>query len=167
MLWYFLFLLIAPITLFAQKKQITGTVLDETGKSIPGVTVVVSGTTQGTVTNLDGKYVIDVNTGEVLWFSYIRYKTQEITVASQTVLNITLAVEAIGINEVVAIGYGTQRKGDVTSAVASVKSEDFSIGKINDAAELVKGKIAGLSITKSSGDPNATSSIMLRGITTI
>jgi TonB-dependent starch-binding outer membrane protein SusC len=167
LLWYFLFLLMVPMTLFAQKKQITGTVLDETGKSIPGVSVVVQGTTQGTATNPDGKFAIEVNSGDVLQFSYIGYKTQEINISNQSVLNVTLAVEAIGINEVVAIGYGTQRKGDVTSAVASVKSEDFTVGKINDAAELVKGKIAGLSITKSSGDPNATSSIMLRGITTI
>ncbi len=167
LLWYFLFLLMAPVTLFAQKRQITGTVFDETGKSIPGVTVMVTGTTRGTATNLDGQYSIEAQSGDILRFSYIGYKTQEVSVTSQSVLNVTLAVEAIGINEVVAIGYGTQRKGDVTSAVASVKSEDFSMGKINDAAELVKGKIAGLSITKSSGDPNATSSIMLRGITTI
>lgn len=70
-------------------------------------------------------------------------------------------------DEVVVIGYGTQRKGDVTSAVASVKAEDFTIGKIGDAAELIKGKVAGLSITNSTGDPTKTSSIMLRGISTI
>ena len=167
LLWYFLFLLIAPITLFAQKKQITGTVLDETGKSIPGVSIVIVGTTQGTVTNFDGKFAIGVSSGEILRFSYIGYKTEDVTITNQSMLEVKMTVEAIGINEVVAIGYGTQRKGDVTSAVASVKSEDFSVGKIGDAAELVKGKIAGLSITKSSGDPNATSSIMLRGITTI
>jgi TonB-linked SusC/RagA family outer membrane protein len=167
LLWYFLFLFMAPMTLFAQKKQITGSVLDEAGKSIPGVSIVIQGTTRGTVTNLDGKFTIEASSGEVLMFSYIGYKTEEITIADQSKLEVKMTVEAIGINEVVAIGYGTQRKGDVTSAVASVKSEDFSVGKIGDAAELVKGKIAGLSITKSSGDPNATSSIMLRGITTI
>ena len=167
LLWYFLFLLIAPVTLFGQNRPITGTVYDETGKSIPGATVMVTGTTRGTATNLDGQYSIEAQSGDILRFSYIGYKTQEVTVTSQSVLNVTLTVETIGINEVVAIGYGTQRKGDVTSAVASVKAEDFSMGKIGDAAELVKGKIAGLSITKSSGDPNATSSIMLRGITTI
>ena len=143
LLWYFLFLLMAPVTLFAQKRQITGTVFDETGKSIPGVTVMVTGTTQGTATNLDGQYSIEVQSGDILRFSYIGYKTQEVSVSSQSVLNVTLTVETIGINEVVAIGYGTQRKGDVTSAVASVKAEDFSMGKSGDAAELVKGKIAG------------------------
>lgn len=167
LLRYLLFLLMAPMTLFAQKKQITGTVLDETGKSIPGVSIVIVGTTQGTVTNFDGKFAIGVSSGEILRFSYIGYKTEDVTISDQSMLELKMTVEAIGINEVVAIGYGTQRKGDVTSAVASVKAEDFSVGKIGDAAELVKGKIAGLSITKSSGDPNATSSIMLRGITTI
>ncbi|WP_346857784.1 TonB-dependent receptor [uncultured Draconibacterium sp.] len=152
---------------YAQAK-VEGTVVDESGIPLPGVTVVLKGTTQGAVTNLDGYYTIpEVSENDVLVFSFVGMTTQEVVVGSQSTINVTLTFDAIGIDEVVAIGYGTQRKGDVTSAVVSVKSEDFSLGKIGDAAELVKGKIAGLSITKSSGDPNASSSIMLRGITTI
>ncbi|WP_167606166.1 SusC/RagA family TonB-linked outer membrane protein [Maribellus sediminis] len=167
MFCYVLFLLIVPFTVFGQNKRITGTVYDEQGVSLPGVTVMVVGTTTGTTTDIDGKYSISVNSGGALQFSYIGFTTQEVEVGSQTAIDVTMKVATIGIDEVVAIGYGTQRKGDVTSAISSVKAEDFSVGKINDAADLVKGKIAGLSITKSSGDPNATSSIMLRGITTI
>jgi TonB-linked SusC/RagA family outer membrane protein len=152
---------------YAQAK-VEGTVVDESGIPLPGVTVVLKGTTKGAVTNLDGYYTIpEVSENDVLVFSFVGMTTKEVVVGSQSTVNVTLTFDAIGIDEVVAIGYGTQRKGDVTSAVVSVKSEDFSLGKIGDAAELVKGKIAGLSITKSSGDPNASSSIMLRGITTI
>nr|WP_319510030.1 SusC/RagA family TonB-linked outer membrane protein [uncultured Draconibacterium sp.] len=167
MFCYVLFLLIFPFTVFGQSSRISGTVYDADGVTLPGVTVMVVGTTNGTTTDIDGKYTINANAEDVLQFSYIGFKTQEIQLSGKTTVDVTMAVETIGIDEVVAIGYGTQRKGEVTSAIASVKSEDFTVGKIGDAAELVKGKIAGLSITKTSGDPNATSSIMLRGITTI
>ena len=167
MFCYVLFLLIFPFTVFGQSSRISGTVYDADGVTLPGVTVMVVGTTNGTTTDIDGKYAINANAEDVLQFSYIGFKTQEIQLDGKTTVNVTMEVETIGIDEVVAIGYGTQRKGEVTSAIASVKSEDFTVGKIGDAAELVKGKIAGLSITKTSGDPNATSSIMLRGITTI
>jgi TonB-dependent SusC/RagA subfamily outer membrane receptor len=95
--------------------------------------------------------------------SYIGYKTTE-TSAKEKNTRITLTEDSELVDEVVVIGYGTQRKGDVTSAVASVKAEDFTIGKIGDAAELIKGKVAGLTIAKGSGDPNAESTIRLRGV---
>nr|WP_320022812.1 SusC/RagA family TonB-linked outer membrane protein [uncultured Draconibacterium sp.] len=167
MFCYVLFLLIFPFTVFGQSKTITGTVYDEDGVTLPGVTVMVAGTTNGTTTNIDGKYTINANAEDILQFSYIGFRTKEIQLAGKTTIDVTMEVETIGIDEVVAIGYGTQRKGEVTSAIASVKSEDFTVGKIGDAAELVKGKIAGLSITNTSGDPNASSGIMLRGITSI
>lgn len=96
--------------------------------------------------------------------SYIGYKTQEIPVGNGGKKDITLQDDSELMDEVVVIGYGTQRKGDVTSAVASVKAEDFTAGKIGDAAELIKGKVAGLTIAKGSGDPNAESTIRLRGV---
>lgn len=153
-----------------QQKGLTlsGTVKDKTGEPVIGANVVEQGTMNGVVTDIDGKYTIDVkNPQAVLVVSYIGYKTQQIPVGNKKSVNVTLADDSEMVDEIVVIGYGTQRKGDVTSAVASVKSDDFIIGKIGDAAELVKGKVAGLSITNSSGDPNATSSIMLRGITTV
>lgn len=111
---------------------------------------------------------MNVSAKAVLHISYIGYKSQDIPVSQlKKGAVITLKEDTEVMDEVVVIGYGTQRKGDVTSAIASVKAEDFTAGKITDAADLVKGKIAGLSVTNSSGDPTATSSIMLRGITTI
>lgn len=152
----------------SQQKAITGKVSDSRGAGLPGVSIVIKGTNVGTVTDIDGNYKLSSITPEtVLSFSFIGMKTQDVKVGSNSKINVVLEEETIGIEEVVAIGYGTQKKGEVTSAVASVKSENFLKGKIGDAAELVKGKIAGLSITKASGDPNATSTIMLRGITTI
>lgn len=146
---------------------ISGKIVSDKGESLPGVNIVVKGTTNGTISDINGKFKVQVNPKAVLVISFMGYIPQEIVTGKTQTLNITLRENTKLIDEVVVIGYGTQKKGDVTSAVASVKSEDFIKGKIGDAAELVKGKIAGLSIVKSSGDPNATSSIMLRGITTI
>ena len=151
-----------------QSVTISGRVTDEKGEALVGVSVLEKGTINGTITNLTGNFTLNVkNENAVISFSYIGYSTQEIVAGKTRTIRITMAEETRQVEEVVVIGYGTQRKGDITSAVASVKAEDFSVGKIGDAAELIKGKIAGLSITKSSGDPNATSSIMLRGITTV
>lgn len=150
------------------KKTISGTVLDEKGEALIGVSVVEKGTVNGTTTDENGYYSIVVsNVNASLMFSFVGFHSQEIALDGKTHITVTLIENTKILDEVVVIGYGTQRKGDVTSAVSSVKAEDFTPGKINDAADLIKGKIAGLSVTKSSGDPNETSSIMLRGITTI
>lgn len=151
-----------------QQKAISGTVVDSKGEAIIGANVMEKGTTNGTITDLDGKFSLNVSAKAILHISYIGYKSQDVPVSQlKKGAVITLKEDTEVMDEVVVIGYGTQRKGDVTSAIASVKAEDFTTGKITDAADLVKGKIAGLSVTNSSGDPTATSSIMLRGITTI
>lgn len=152
-----------------QSRVITGRVVDSEGESIIGANIMEKGTANGTITDFEGRFTLKVSANSLLVVSYIGYKTQEIPVASirDRLLEITLRDDSELMDEVVVIGYGTQRKGDVTSAIASVKSDDFTIGKITDAADLVKGKIAGLSVTNSSGDPTATSSIMLRGVATV
>lgn len=147
-----------------QGVTVKGVVKDAKGEPIIGASVTEKGTNNATVTDLDGNYSLKVKShNAMLVVSYIGFTTQEVKAGS----NVTLLEDNALLNEVVVIGYGTQRKGDVTSAVASVKAEDFNAGKIGDAAELVKGKIAGLSVINSSGDPKASSSIMLRGITTL
>lgn len=160
-----------PSAVSAVKQQqtvlVSGKVIGEDGLGIPGVNVSQKGTTIGTITDFNGNYSLSVSAGSTLLFSYLGYVNQEVVVGNQKTINVTLIEDAKLVDEVVVIGYGTQRKGDVTSAVASVKAENFIQGNIGDAAELVKGKIAGLSIVKPSGDPNATSSIMLRGVSTI
>lgn len=151
-----------------QQKAISGKVVDSKGESIIGANIMEKGTTNGTITDFDGNFNLNVAANAVLQISYIGYKTQEIP-ASQLKAGavITLKEDTEVMDEVVVIGYGTQRKGDVTSAISSVKAEDFTVGKVGDAADLIKGKVAGLSIAKGSGDPNATSTIRLRGVISV
>ncbi len=159
------------VVITPQLKQgfsVKGKVADANGNPLPGVNVREKGTNNGTVTDLNGNYTLEVSSSDaVLSFSYVGFLTKEIEVKGQTTIDITLSEDILSLEEVVVIGYGTQKKGDVTSAISSIKSEDFLVGKMQDASELIKGKVAGLTITKSSGDPNASSSIMLRGISTL
>lgn len=151
-----------------QQKAISGKVVDSKGESIIGANIMEKGTTNGTITDFDGNFNLNVAANAVLQISYIGYKTQEIPVSQlKAGAVITLKEDTEVMDEVVVIGYGTQRKGDVTSAIASVKAEDFTVGKVGDAADLIKGKVAGLSIAKGSGDPNATSAIRLRGVISV
>jgi len=144
---------------------INGTIVSKSdGLGLPGATIMVKGTQQTTVTDMDGKFSIAVtDPNAVLVISFMGFKTQEIPVAGQTTISVTLEEDAAQLDEVVVIGYGTQRKGDVTSAVASVKAENFNLGQVKDAGQLIQGKVAGLAITNASGDPTATTSIKLRG----
>jgi len=155
----------APAT--APSGTITGTVTDKTGEPVIGASVIVKGTSVGVATDLDGRFSLNASKGQEIVISSIGYKPMTLKVGAASTYDIVLEDNATLLDDVVVIGYGTQRKGDVTSAVASVKAEDFTIGKIGDAAELVKGKIAGLSVINSSGDPTSTSDIRLRGVTTI
>lgn len=151
-----------------QQKAISGKVVDSKGESIIGANIMEKGTTNGTITDFDGNFNLNVAANAVLQISYIGYKTQEIPVSQlKAGAVITLKEDTEVMDEVVVIGYGTQRKGDVTSAISSVKAEDFTAGKVGDAADLIKGKVAGLSIAKGSGDPNATSTIRLRGVISV
>lgn len=147
-----------------QNVKVTGTVLDKSGEPIIGANIIEKGTKNGTVSDIEGRFSLNVRDyASVLVVSYIGYKTLEIPTKEKN-MKITLIEDSELVNEVVVIGYGTQRKGDVTSAITSVKAEDFTIGKIGDAAELIKGKVAGLTISKGSGDPNSESTIRLRGV---
>ena len=151
-----------------QTVTVRGVVKDRKGEPIIGANIMEKGTTNGTITDFDGKYRLNVKGSQsVLVISYIGYKTQEFEVKNNRKIDVTLQEDTEVMDEVVVIGYGTQRKGDVTSAVASVKAEDFTVGKIGDAADLIKGKVAGLSIAKGSGAPNATSTIRLRGVISV
>ena len=158
----------AAVIAAQQTRTVSGQVVDSNGESIIGANIVEKGTANGTITDFNGKFSLKVAPNATLVISYIGYKTIEMKAsevkAGQT---ITLQENAEMMDEVVVIGYGTQRKGDVTSAIASVKAEDFTVGKVGDAADLIKGKVAGLSIAKGSGDPNSTSTIRLRGVISV
>lgn len=148
-----------------QQNEVTvkGVVKDANGEAIIGASVIEKGNAKnGTVTDIDGNYTLKVKRGATLTISYIGYVSKETKGG-----NIILEEDLKSLNEVVVIGYGTQKKADVTSAVVSVKAEDFTKGNFNDAGDLIKGKVAGLTITRPSGDPGATTQISLRGIATV
>lgn len=148
-----------------QQNEVTvkGVVKDANGEAIIGASVIEKGNAKnGTVTDIDGNYTLKVKRGATLTISYIGYISQETKGG-----NVILEEDLKSLSEVVVIGYGTQKKADVTSAVVSVKAEDFTKGNFNDAGDLIKGKVAGLTITKPSGDPGAVTQISLRGIATV
>ena len=148
--------------------KVSGKVTDSSGGTLPGVSVTVKGTTNGTITDSNGNYTIsNLPSNGTLQFSFVGMKTQEISIGNKTTINVTLLEETIGIEEVVAIGYGTQKREQVTTAISNVKSESFVKGSVTDAAQLIRGKVAGLSITTPDGNPVNTSQINLRGITTL
>ncbi|UOB17851.1 SusC/RagA family TonB-linked outer membrane protein [Abyssalbus ytuae] len=161
-----LFFLVSHLS-FAQF-QVSGTVVDEGGVPMTGVSVKEKDTQNGTATDFDGNFQLNlISENTVLIFSFIGYQTQEVSTSDKTVFNIVLKEDLQALNEVVVIGYGTQKRADVTSAVATVKSDDFIQGNINDAAQLIQGKVAGLSVSTPSGDPTEGAQIMLRGISSI
>lgn len=149
------------------QRRVTGIVKDKSGEPIIGANVVVKGTTNGTITDIDGQYTIETPYSGILQISYIGYFTQEIVTADKTTININLAGDTQTLDEVVVVGYGTQKKGELTSSIASVKSESFIKGSVQDAAQLLQGKVAGLSVILPNGDPTATTQIMLRGVGTL
>lgn len=150
-----------------KKVKVRGVIKDETGEPIIGATIRVKGHSEGTVSDFDGNFSLDVTGDNTLQISYIGYQTKEFVVGKQHHFSIVLEEDKKILNEVVVIGYGTQKKGDITSSVGSVKSEDFTAGAINDAGQLIQGKIAGLSVTNPSGNPVGGTEISLRGNTTI
>ncbi len=152
----------------AQQRTVTGKVSSSEEGPIPGVNIVIRGTVQGAVSDVDGNYSIDVpGPDAVLVFSSIGYSTQSIAVGGQTTLNVMMVADVQSLDEIVVIGYGTQKKKELTSAVSNVKSEDFVKGNVNNPAQLIQGKVAGLSITKPGGNPNEGYTLRLRGMSTI
>ncbi|MDE6522294.1 MAG: TonB-dependent receptor [Muribaculaceae bacterium] len=150
----------------AETGTVTGVITDSEGELLIGATVLVKGTSTGTATDIDGRFSLNAPIGSELQISYVGYQNKTIKVekGKLNLGDIILASDAQLLDDVVVIGYGTQKKGDITSAVASVKAEDFTQGAIGDAAELIKGKVAGLTIAKGTGDPNAESTIRMRGV---
>lgn len=146
-------------------QQISGNISDETGP-LPGATVVVAGTSTGVVADFDGNYSISASSGDVLVISFVGYSPQEVTVGNQTTIDIVL-IASNELEEVLVTGYGSQQQKEITSAVVSVGEESFNKGAINDASQLLQGKVAGLTIYNRGGNPNSGSVIRLRGLSTI
>lgn len=148
-----------------QDHKVSGTVSDETGASLPGATVTVKGTFVGTVTDIDGKFSLAGLKGdETLVVSFVGMLPQELAIDGKTVIDAQLKMDAIGIEEVVAIGYGTQKKRDVSSAISSVSSETYRDRPVSNFAQGISGNVAGVSISQTNGAPGGGSNIVIRGV---
>ncbi len=151
-----------------QSKTVTGRVTDSSGSPLPGVSIVIKGTTQGIITDADGKYLLSkVPADATLVFSFVGMKVQEISVSGKTIINVTMDEETIGLEEVVAIGYGTMKKSDLTGAVVSLKSEELMSSPISSVDQGLQGKTAGVQVFQSSGQPGSAPRIRIRGTNSI
>ena len=151
-----------------QTVSVSGRVTDVSGLPLPGVTVLVKGKVQGTITDNDGNYSLsNVPSNSLLVFSFVGMKTIEMPVSGKSKINVTMEEESIGIGEVVAIGYGTLSKKEISSSIVNVSKSDFQKGAVSDPMELVIGKVAGLNIDESSSSPHSSSNFQIRGATSI
>jgi TonB-linked SusC/RagA family outer membrane protein len=152
-----------------QLKTISGVVSDADGLPLPGVTIVVKGTTNGTITDFDGNYTITRVPGDaILQFSFVGMLTQEFQVGDQATLNVTMQADAINVDEVVVVGYGTLEKKEVTSSITTVKSKDLIPGVSGNPLIGMQGKVTGLTIQSENGtSPNAGTSVQLRGVASV
>ncbi len=156
--------MLASINLYAQQIAVTGTIADEQGETMPGVNILIKGTTTGVITNVDGKFNINVpDANTVLQISFVGYTTQEITVGIQRIINVTLVEAATALDEVVVIGYGTAKRKDLTGSVSSVNAATISAIPVSSAVEAITGKLAGVQITSTEGSPDAEMKIRVRG----
>lgn len=160
-------LLGGTISVFAQQggKRITGQVIDENKEPMIGVSILIVGTSTGTVTDFDGNYTLNVPQGnKELQFSYVGYETKIVAIpTSGTTLNVQMKSDSQVLSDVVVIGYGTQRKSDLTGSVTNVSSKDFNMGLVSSPEQLINGKISGVQIMSNSGSPTSGSTIRVRG----
>src|SRR5690554_2626281 len=164
----FIFLWIFSLSMFAQNITVRGTVYDIDGEALIGVTVQVQGTTTGTVTDVNGGYVLqNVAPNAILEVSYVGMRTEIIPVRGRTQIDVELTDDTELLDELVVVGYGEQRRREITGSVTNVTSENFNQGVTRDAADLLQGKVAGLQITTPSGDVTDGTRIRLRGVSTL
>ena len=158
-----IFLMFLSVSVFAQEQNITGKIIDSSGEPLPGVTVVVKGTTTGTVTDLDGNFTMsNVSSKSTLVFSFVGMLSQEVVVANQSTISITMVADVVGLDEVVVIGYGTVKKSDLTGSVATVKAEEAYIAPVSSFTSALQGRAAGVQVI-SSGAPGSNPTIVIRG----
>ena len=170
LLAFALFMIIPFLSLHAavddvqQSKVVKGQITDESNEGVIGANVLVKGTTNGVITDIDGNYSISVSgNNAVLVISFIGYKTQEIKVGNQTTINVKLVEDSEVLDEVVVVGYGTVRKGDVTGAISSLKPDQNEVAKVVSIDNLLQGKIAGVNVGATVATPGAASSVTIRG----
>ena len=161
-------LLIFPIILFAQNKAITGTVVDENKMPLPGASILVKGLNIGSSTDFDGNFSLNVpETGEVLVVSYLGYMTKELVISKNLTFNIQLDIDTNTLDEIVVVGYGTQRKSDITGAVTSVKVDAIAVAQNSTIDALLQGRAAGVQVTQNAGSPGSGVSVKIRGASSL
>lgn len=159
-----LLLFLVSVSGFAQNKSVTGVVTSsEDNMPIPGVNVIVQGTSRGASTDFDGNFSIQTSVGEVLEFSYVGFKTKTITVGNQSNVNIVLEIDVESLDEIVLVGYGTQKKADLTGSIVTVKSEDIERVATANVMQSLQGKVSGVQVV-STGSPGDSPTVRLRGI---
>jgi TonB-dependent starch-binding outer membrane protein SusC len=157
--------LLASLGAYAQDRQVGGKVTDAAdGSGLPGVSVQVKGTGKGVATGIDGSYKISAPEGATLVFSYVGYTSQEIAIGNRTTIDVKLGADTKSLEEVVVVGYGTQKRKEISGTVTSISSRDFNGGIVNNPLQAVAGKVAGLVITRPGGDPNQAPTVRLRGV---
>ena len=160
-------IILSTLEVSQQQKSVSGKVTDSSGSPLIGVTVVVKGTTTGVITDTNGKYSLDnVTSNSTLVFSFVGMKSQEVLLSGRTSVNVVLTEETIGIDEVIAVGYQTQRKADLTGAVSTLKVSDTEDIPVGNALKAVQGRIPGVLIT-TDGTPNGGATVRIRGIGTL
>jgi hypothetical protein len=160
-----LFCLFSINQVFAQGVDVTGLIIDETGEPLPGVNVVIKGTTSGVISDHNGQYSIKAEEGSILIFSYVGYVSQEIEYTGKSPVNVTLLSDPMGLDEVVIVGYGVQKKRDLTGAVSSIKLDDTPIATFSTVSHALAGKAAGLRVTQNSAQVGGGSKFRIRGET--
>lgn len=155
-----------PLGVMAQSYQLKGVVLDARGESVPGVNILVKGTTTGVVSDIDGNFSINAQKGSVLVFSFVGYKTQEIPVTGQKDLKVTMAEDSEALEEVVVVGYGSMKKSDLTGAIASVDADKLTSRSTVNPAEALQGQVAGVSVKKTGGLAGQGVRVKIRGVGT-
>lgn len=157
-------LLISIGMVLAQDVTVTGVVTDVKGEGMPGVAVTVKGTTRGANTDVEGKYTVSAPANGTLVFSFVGYVAQEVPIGNRSTINVQLAEDTKALEEVVVVGYGTQKRKEISGTVSSVSSKDFNAGVVANPLQAVAGKVAGLVISQTGSDPNATAVVRLRGV---
>jgi TonB-dependent SusC/RagA subfamily outer membrane receptor len=166
---YFLILMsiVYSSILCAQDVKISGQVSDSDGNSLPGASILIEGTTTGTETDFDGNYTIESQQGIVLVFSFVGMTSQKIAITGESIIDVIMAADATGLDEVVVVGYGTQSKKDITGSIATVDGSAITNRSTTNISGALQGAVAGVMVTRSSSAPGSSSTIRIRGNTTL
>ena len=161
----FILLVFGGISSFAQLKTITGRVSEINSGTLPGVTVFAKGSTKGTITDVNGNYTLSVSSDvKTLVFSFVGMKTEEVPIGTSSNINVVLKPDVVNVDEVVVVGYGTQKRSGISGAVATVKTKDLVAQPTSDLQGMLKGKVPGLYVTLNDARPGGSSNVLLRGV---